>query len=461
MSEEIRKKAIRSEETRSEEIRSEEIRSEETLSEETRSVETEAYIPDEIPVVISAETPADGVTEAVSEKEIRPAAQDEPEERRPKGRYLVAFLAGFAVCIALLCILTYGLGLGRIMSKGDWDYYSKLDDNYGKYAEIMRMIGEDPLSQTVPEEISDDVLKEIVASTGDPYAQYFTAKEYEQFSKTYSGGYVGIGIGVEYSEGEVIVMTVYDDGPADEAGMKPGDVILRVDGVVPKDLDDAVARMTGEKNTEVTVTVRRDGEEIDLTMTRDEISLDSVGYAVSEDDPSVGYIRISLFSKNTDKEFKNAVKDLKNKGCDKFILDLRDNGGGLTDISVEIADYLLPACKIMTDVTKSGSETVYNSDDKSADLKLVVLVNGNTASASEILTAALKENNAATIIGSRTYGKGVTQISRMFSDGSAAKLTVSEYLTPKGNHVNDNGIEPDIEATDEDILDIAIEELNK
>ena len=169
-----------------------------------------------------------------------------------------------------------------------------------------------------------------------------------------------------------------------------------------------------------------------------------------EDDPSVGYIRISLFSKNTDKEFKNAVKDLKNKGCDKFILDLRDNGGGLTDISVEIADYLLPACKIMTDVTKSGSETVYNSDDKSADLKLVVLVNGNTASASEILTAALKENNAATIIGSRTYGKGVTQISRMFSDGSAAKLTVSEYLTPKGNHVNDNGIEPDIVFTKSD-----------
>ena len=213
--------------------------------------------------------------------------------------------------------------------------------------------------------------------------------------------------------------------------------------------------------SEVTVTVRRDGKEMDLTMTRDEIDINSVGYAVSEDDPSVGYIRITVFSKNTDKEFKSAVKDLKSKGCEKFILDLRDNGGGLTDISVRIADYLLPACKIMTDVTKSGSETVYNSDESSADLKLVVLVNENTASASEILTAALKENNAATVIGSRTYGKGVTQISRMFSDGSAAKLTVSEYLTPKGNHVNDKGIEPDIEATDDDILDKALEELKK
>jgi len=393
--------------------------------------------------------------------EIPAESVTEPEKGHSKSRYLAAFLAGFAVCIALLCILTYGFGLGRIMSKGDWDYYSKLDDNYGKYAEIMRMIGEDPLSQAVPEEISDDVLREIVASTGDPYAQYFTAEEYEQFSKTYTGGYVGIGIGVEFSEGEVIVMTVYDGGPADGAGMEPGDVILRVDGVEPKDLDDAVARMTGKKNTEVTVTVRRDGKEMDLTMTRDEIDINSVGYAVSEDDPSVGYIRITVFSKNTDKEFKSAVKDLKSKGCEKFILDLRDNGGGLTEISVRIADYLLPACKIMTDVTKSGSETVYNSDESSADLKLVVLVNENTASASEILTAALKENNAATVIGSRTYGKGVTQISRMFSDGSAAKLTVSEYLTPKGNHVNDKGIEPDIEATDDDILDKALGELKK
>ena len=116
--------------------------------------------------------------------EIPAESVTEPEKGHSKSRYLAAFLAGFAVCIALLCILTYGFGLGRIMSKGDWDYYSKLDDNYGKYAEIMRMIGEDPLSQAVPEEISDDVLREIVASTGDPYAQYFTAEEYEQFSKT-------------------------------------------------------------------------------------------------------------------------------------------------------------------------------------------------------------------------------------------------------------------------------------
>ena len=196
-------------------------------------------------------------------------------------------------------------------------------------------------------------------------------------------------------------------------------------------------------------------------LTREEIEIDSVGYAVSEDDPEVGYIHISIFRKGTDREFKSAVKALKKKGCRKFIVDLRDNGGGLTDVSVEIADYLLPACVIMTDVTKNGSETVYNSDEKSADLDMVVLVNGNTASASEILTGAIKENGAGTVIGSKTYGKGVTQVSKTFSDGSAVKLTVSEYLTPKGNHVSGKGITPDIEASDEDILDKALEELNK
>ena len=401
---------------------------------------------------------------AVSSEPERPEHEHKEEvssgEKR-RGIGLVAFIAGFAACIALISILTFGFGLGRFMIGADWEYYSDLDENYGKYAKIMQMIEEDPLAQQTPEAISDDVLKEIIRSTGDPYAEYFTEEEYKAFEKTYTGGYVGIGIGLSQEDDDLVIRTVYKTGTAAKAGIEPGDIILRVDGVEPSGLDDAVSKITGEAGTDVTVTVSRDGKELDFTMKRAEINIDSVGYAVSEEDPKVGYIRIGLFREGTDKEFKDAVSELRKKGCDKFILDLRDNGGGLTDVCIEIADYLLPACKIMTDVTKSGSETVYNSEESSADLKMVVLVNENTASASEILTAALKENKAAVVIGRKTYGKGVTQVSRSFSDGSAAKLTVSEYLTPKGNHVQGNGIEPDIEADDEDILDKALEALNK
>jgi carboxyl-terminal processing protease len=228
---------------------------------------------------------------------------------------------------------------------------------------------------------------------------------------------------------------------------------------VPENIDDAVNRMTGEDGTKVTVTVKRDGKELDLKMTRAAIKLDSVGYAVSEDDSEVGYIRIAIFAEDTCDEFKNAVRELKKKGCSKFIVDLRDNGGGLTQSSIDIADYLLPECRIMTEIDKDGHEKEYKSEKSAADLDMVVLVNLNTASASEILTAAIKENDGGTVIGTKTYGKGVTQMSHQFNDGYAIKLTITEYLTPDGNHVQGKGIEPDIEASGEDILDKALEEL--
>jgi carboxyl-terminal processing protease len=241
--------------------------------------------------------------------------------------------------------------------------------------------------------------------------------------------------------------------------MQAGDEIIRVDGVVPENIDDAVSRMTGEEGTKVTVTVKRGDKEIDLKMKRAAINLDSVAYSVSDKDPKVGYITIAVFAEDTADEFKEAVKELQDKGCDKFIVDLRNNGGGLTHASLDIADYLLPECMIMTEINKDGSEKEYKSDKSAADLDMVVLVNENTASASEILTAAIKDNKAGTVLGTKTYGKGVTQMSRQFTDGYAIKLTITEYLTPNGDHVQGKGIEPDIEATDEDILDKAMEEL--
>ena len=381
--------------------------------------------------------------------------------RRKSGwlKFVAAFAAGFAACLAVFAIALYPAGLGRIISKTDFDYYKGLNEKFGKYYYITEMIKQDPLVKKEPQIVSEDSVREMVENLGDPYAAYYTPEEYEGFTKYFNADYVGIGILVEENDKGLFVMQVYDDGPAQGAGMKAGDQIIRVDDVVPENIDDAVSRMTGEEGTKVTVTVRRDGKELDLRMKRAAINLDSVGYAVSEDDPKVGYIRISIFAEDTCDEFKSAVKALKDKGCERFILDLRDNGGGLTQASIDIADYLLPACRIMTEISKDGSKKEYKSEKSSADLDLVVLVNENTASASEILTAAIKENDGGKVIGTRTYGKGVTQMSHQFKDGYAIKLTVTEYLTPDGNHVQDKGIEPDVEATEEDILDKALEEL--
>ena len=383
------------------------------------------------------------------------------KEFQPKTKKRIFFVLGFLTCLALLAVIYKFQTFGRFVPQNSFDYYKELEENYGKYNEILRMIDEDPIATAQPGEIDDAKLKELVAGIGDPYAQYFTAEEYKEFERTYAGDYVGIGIAVTDEEGKVVIKTVMEGGPAEDAGMQAEDVIISVDGAKPKDSSDAVSMITGESGTAVTVTVDRDGEEIEFKMNRTKIDHDSVSYKVLEDSPEIGYIEISSFIKDTAKDFKLAVRDLKKEGCKKFIIDLRNNGGGLTDESIEIADYLLPACKIMSENTKEGTETVYNSKASSADIDFVMLTSMNTASASEILAGAIQDNKAGLIIGEKTYGKGVTQLTRKFKDGSAVKITITEYFRPSGKTVNGEGITPDIEVPAEEALDAAIKELSK
>ena len=378
-----------------------------------------------------------------------------------KTKRRIFFVLGFLCCLALIAIIYKFQTFGKFVPNSTYEYYKELEDNYGKYNEILRMIGEDPIATTQPGEIDDEKLKELVASIGDPYAQYFTAEEYKEFERTYAGDYVGIGIAVTDEDGKIVIKTIMDDGPAAEAGMEPEDVIVSVDGVNPKDSTEAVNMITGENGTSVTVTVDRGGEELDFTMNRAKIDHDTVTYEPLEENPKIGYIEITSFINGTAKDFKLAVRDLKNQGCEKFIIDLRNNGGGLTDESIEIADYLLPACTIMSEKTKNGEEKVYNSKESSADLEFVVLTSTNTASASEILSGAIQDNKGGLIIGEKTYGKGVTQLTRKFGDGSAVKMTITEYFRPSGKTVNGEGITPDIEVPAEEALDKAVEELSK
>jgi len=371
------------------------------------------------------------------------------------------FILGMLFCAGIMLLCTQVLGLGHFVTDRTYKYYTELDGAYGKYYEIMKMIGDDPIAKSEPESIGDEELKSIVAGTGDPYAEYYTAEEYEDFQKRYLGDYVGIGIGVVQEDDNIVIKAVFEDTPAADADIKEGDVIVKVDGRKPADVDDAVSMISGEPGTEVTLTLKRGDGEFDLSLKRQKIETDSVGYSPLADHPKVGYIQIASFIKDTDSDFKNAVKELKSEGCEKFIIDLRDNGGGLTDSSINIADYLLPACRIMSENTKNGNETVYNSKESSADLDMAILVNENTASASEILTAALQDNNAGKVIGTVTFGKGVTQNVHKFKDGSAVKITVTEYFRPNGKKVNGVGITPDIEAEGEEALDAALRELGE
>ena len=406
-------------------------------------------------------------TEAKSEA--KPETGTEPAALRQKSdtefsqgtKQRIFFFLGVLCCL-VVCGLFYKFQtIGKFVPQDEFDYFIELNDNYGKYNTILKYIGEDPLAENTPGEIDDAKLKELVASIGDPYAEYYTVDEYKEFEKQYMGDYVGIGVSVTTVDDKVLIVDVFKDGPAGEAGIKPGDVLIDVDGTKPKDSNEAVELLSGDSGTPVKVTVLREEENLSFDLNRTKIEVKSVEYNELKEDNGIGYIRISSFIKNTAKDFKLAVRDLKNKGCDRFIIDLRNNGGGLTDESIAIADYLLPACKIMSEESKNGNEKVYNSKESSADIKYVVLTNGNTASASEILSGAIQDNKGGLIIGSRTYGKGVTQATHKFNDGTAVKLTVTEYFRPNGKTVNEEGITPDIKASDEEAMDVAIRELNK
>ena len=375
------------------------------------------------------------------------------------GPIILAYLMGMVTVVVAVMIIANVMDYGTLISSSDLEYYHDLDTAYGKYYEIVKMIGEDPIATSTPEEITDADLKKLVASIGDPYAEYFTPEEYEKFYNRFAGEYVGIGIGVTTEDDKIVIKTVYPDGPAEDAGVLPEDVIISVNGTVPADIDEAIELISGKVGEPVDLVVRRNGRDIELSMKNARLDIDSLSYSVLDGYKDIGYIAITSFNQDTDEDFKDAVKDLEKQGCDKIIIDLRDNGGGIMETSIEIADYLLPACTIMTDTEKDGTETVYTSDQNAADVECVVLVNGNTASASEILSAAIQDNNGGKIIGTVTYGKGVTQITHRFKDGSAVKLTVSEYYRPNGDKVNGIGVTPDIIAEGDEALDAAIDEL--
>ncbi len=298
----------------------------------------------------------------------------------------------------------------------------------------------------------DEMLKSMFSSL-DPYSEFMTGEEYVELQQSIEQTFYGIGVSLRQS-GEYVEITgfVEENGLAEESGFMVGDKIVKVNGtdVVGWPLDDIRNRIIGEVNTAVNITVLRGGEYIDLVGIRTEVRQDTVSSAVFE--RNIGYIRIISFGSNTAEEFREALKKLSDRGVTKIILDLRDNGGGRLDAAVSIAEMIVPKGKIV-DVKYRQSEydVTYNSSLTNTDKRFIVLVNKNTASASEILASAIQDSKVGRLFGTQTYGKAVVQQVYPLGSGSqygshVFKLTVAQYITRNGNEINGVGLTPDKEV---------------
>ena len=307
------------------------------------------------------------------------------------------------------------------------------------------------------EDMRTGAYKGLLEGLGDPYTCYYTAEEFDALMETTSGTYYGIGAVVQQNLKTMYITIVkpYVDGPAYNAGMLPGDIIYMVDGVdvTGMEIDNVVAMMKGPEGTIVKVTVIRDGvaDPIELTITRGKIEIETIEYEMLEN--NIGYIAISGFDEPTPKQFKDAIKALQKQNMKGLIIDLRDNGGGLLDAVVEMLDYILPKGMIVYTEDKYGNRDEYRGTDKEVlELPMAVMINGNSASAAEIFAAAMKDYEAATLVGTTSFGKGIVQSILPLTDGTAVKITISRYFTPKGVCIHGEGVTPHVEVELKDEL---------
>ena len=314
------------------------------------------------------------------------------------------------------------------------------------FAEV---IDENYVGDVDREELINSTIKGFVAGIGDEYSEYMTAEEWEEYQSSALGNYCGVGIYMTSDDdGNIVVVSTISGTPADDAGIQAEDIITAIDGVSTADMTttDASNAVKGEEGTDVTLTIYRNGEYIDYTLTRSSIKVYHVESEMLDD--NIGYISLLTFDEGCYEEFEENMDELVSQGATKIIFDLRYNTGGLVDEALDIIDlFVEKGATTLIEIDSQGNETVTTSDtDKKYDVEMVILINGYTASSSEIVTGALVDNGVATTVGTTTYGKGVIQNVYSLTDGSVLKLTTAEYYTPNKNKINGVGITPDYEV---------------
>ena len=328
-------------------------------------------------------------------------------------------------------------------------------------AYIRTMLEDEYIGEIDDKKMLETAIKGYVAGVGDEYTEYYTPDEMQEEYETAMGNYVGIGIYmiVNYEEGYIDVVDVMKNSPALEAGLKKEDRILKVDGeeITSENVEELANAIKGEEGTKVKLEVKREKEILEIEIERKRIEVSHINSEMLED--NIGYIQVLDFDGGTSEEFRENYEKLKEKGATSLIIDIRSNGGGVVDESINMLEMICEKDSILLiETDKNGKEEIIKSQENPIiNIPIVVLVNEYSASASEIFAGALKDNNKATIIGTKTYGKGVIQTLIRLSDGSGLKMTTEEYCTPSRNKINKVGIEPNIVVE----LPEDIEELKK
>lgn len=390
------------------------------------------------------------------------------------GMIIGAVSAFMAVILLILSVAAVCIAKGYIHIGVNGDVYIQSDavtdsdgigsEVEGKLNAIDSVLESFYFGDVDDETAKDNIYKAYLSSYGDKYTMYYTADEYKALKESTNVKFYGIGAVCQLSgEGGVLLVDVYDNGAGYQAGLRSGDRVVNVDGrdITDMELSSAVALIKGDKGTSVTLEVIRGTERLTFSAVRDAVEAKTVSYTLL--DNNIGYLSISQFEEVTTKQFKAAVEDLQSQGMKGFVIDIRNNPGGLLDTVVGMLKYMLPDGLIVYTEDKQGNRKEYKGQDNDEfNLPLAVIVNGNSASASEIFAGAIQDYGKGTIIGTQTYGKGIVQTVKPLTDGSAIKFTIAKYFTPKGQDIHGKGVTPDMVVeydTDADVdtqLDAAI-----
>jgi carboxyl-terminal processing protease len=318
----------------------------------------------------------------------------------------------------------------------------------------MHLIQRHYVGETDRKKIYDGALKGMVGVLNDPYSSYLDNQDFEALSTMTEGHFGGVGMVMGLrKDNQFVVVSPIEDTPAYKAGIKAGDILLKIDGedLSGQSLNEVVKKIRGQDGSQVTLTLKRGSEEAkDITVTRSDIKLKSV-YGRMDGD-GIGYIRVTNFNEDTDKDFGEKLQQLRDQGMKALVLDLRDNPGGLLESGVGVARYLVPKGPIVSVTDKDGNTQTESSSLEKVDFPLAVLVNHGTASAAEIVSGAIQDTGSGKLFGVKTYGKGVVQNIFLLSNQTAVKLTVARYYTPSGKSIDKVGITPDevVEAAGEE-----------